>query len=129
MSGPLWAGPLHDAAYLKEMLNLAEQWAWVGSGSGTGTDLEKLLKQMIDESDPRLPFGYIKLDEVSFHPEISLLVCAIQLQLICIMSQVASRAKINSPPLRIMMETLHKVISPLLSSTSICAGALNPVLA
>lgn len=84
MSGPLWAGPLHDAAYLKEMLNLAEQWAWVGSGSGTGTDLEKLLKQMIDESDPRLPFGYIKLDEVSFHPEITLvLVCAIQLQFIC----------------------------------------------
>ncbi|KAE7996502.1 hypothetical protein FH972_001217 [Carpinus fangiana] len=82
VSGPLWAGPLHDAAYLTEMLNLAEQWAWVGSG--TGADLEKLLKQMIDESDPKLPFGYIKLDEV------------------------ASRAKINSPPLRIMMDTLHK---------------------
>jgi tRNA (guanine26-N2/guanine27-N2)-dimethyltransferase len=62
VSGPLWAGPLHDAAYLTEMLNLAEQWAWVGSG--TGADLEKLLKQMIDESDPKLPFGYIKLDEV-----------------------------------------------------------------
>jgi hypothetical protein len=28
------------------------------------------------------------------------------------MSQVASRAKINSPPLRIMMDTLHKVNSP-----------------
>lgn len=45
-----------------EMLNLAEQWGWVGNGAGT--DLEKLLKQMLDESDPRLPVGYIKLDEV-----------------------------------------------------------------
>lgn len=62
VSGPLWTGPLHDAAYVTEMLNLAEQWGWVGSGKGT--DLEKLLKQMVDESDPRLPFGYIKLDEV-----------------------------------------------------------------
>lgn len=44
------------------MLNLAEQRGWVGNG--TGTDLEKLLKRMIDESDPRLPVGYIKLDEV-----------------------------------------------------------------
>lgn len=44
------------------MLNLAEQRGWVGNG--TGTNLEKLLKRMIDESDPRLPVGYIKLDEV-----------------------------------------------------------------
>lgn len=62
VSGPLWTGPLHNAAYIKEMLNLAEQWGW--AGPGTGTDLEKLLKQMVDESDPELPFGYIKLDEV-----------------------------------------------------------------
>lgn len=62
VSGPLWTGPLHDAAYVTEMLNLAEQWGWVGSGKGT--DLEKLLKLMVDESDPRLSFGYIKLDEV-----------------------------------------------------------------
>nr|POE85826.1 trna (guanine(26)-n(2))-dimethyltransferase [Quercus suber] len=82
VSGPLWTGPLHDAAYVTEMLNLAEQWGWVGSGKGT--NLEKLLKQMVDESDPRLPFGYIKLDEV------------------------ASRAKVNSPPLMTMMSTIHK---------------------
>ncbi|XP_059666831.1 tRNA (guanine(26)-N(2))-dimethyltransferase [Cornus florida] len=82
VSGPLWTGPLHDATYLTEMLNLAEAWGW--TGNGTGMDLEKLLKQMINESDPRLPFGYIKLDEV------------------------ASRAKINSPPLRTMMSTMHE---------------------
>lgn len=45
-----------------DMLNLAEQWGWVGSG--TGADLEKVLRLMLDESDPRLPAGYIKLDEV-----------------------------------------------------------------
>lgn len=44
------------------MLNLTEQWGW--AGNGRGTDLEKLLEQMVDESDPQLPFGYIKLDEV-----------------------------------------------------------------
>ncbi|KAL6313429.1 hypothetical protein AAG906_003701 [Vitis piasezkii] len=45
------------------MLNLAEQWGWIGND--TKTHLGKLLKQMIDESDPKLPFGYIKLDERS----------------------------------------------------------------
>ena len=62
VSGPLWTGPLHDATHITKMLNLAEKWGWVGDG--TGTDLEKLLSLMIDESDSRLPFGYIKLDEV-----------------------------------------------------------------
>nr|XP_023872465.1 tRNA (guanine(26)-N(2))-dimethyltransferase isoform X1 [Quercus suber] len=94
VSGPLWTGPLHDAAYVTEMLNLAEQWGWVGSGKGT--NLEKLLKQMVDESDPRLPFGYIKLDEV------------------------ASRAKVNSPPLMTMMSTIHKVTYPVFSFVAIC---------
>ena len=44
------------------MLNLAKTWEW--AGGGTETALEKLLKQMMDESDPWLPFGFIKLDEV-----------------------------------------------------------------
>lgn len=44
------------------MLHLAEEWGW--AGRGTETALEKLLKQMVDESDPQLPFGFIKLDEV-----------------------------------------------------------------
>ena len=44
------------------MLNLAEEWGW--TGGDTETALEKLLKQMVDESDPQLQFGYIKLDEV-----------------------------------------------------------------
>ncbi|KAK2982422.1 hypothetical protein RJ640_026265 [Escallonia rubra] len=82
VSGPLYTGPLHSATYLAEMLNLAEQWGW--TGNGTGKDLEKLLKQLIDESDPKLPFGFIKLDEL------------------------ASRAKIDSPPLLTMMSALHK---------------------
>ncbi|KAI3879429.1 hypothetical protein MKW92_000861 [Papaver armeniacum] len=81
VSGPLWTGPLHDTAYVKEMLNLAQEWGWAGSDS-KGTDIEKLLTQMVDESDPKLPFGYIKLDEV------------------------ASRAKVNSPPLRSMMSSI-----------------------
>ncbi|KAL6291191.1 hypothetical protein ACE6H2_008701 [Prunus campanulata] len=82
VSGPLWTGPLHDTVYITEMLHLAEEWGWAGSGSGT--DLDKLLNQMVAESDPRLPFGYTKLDEV------------------------ASRAKVNSPPLRAVMSTLEK---------------------
>ncbi|XP_022851933.1 tRNA (guanine(26)-N(2))-dimethyltransferase-like isoform X2 [Olea europaea var. sylvestris] len=82
VSGPLWTGPLHSAPFLTEMLNLAEQWGW--TGNGTGKQLEKLLNQMMDESDPKLPFGYIKLDEV------------------------ASRAKVNSPSLGTVLSILHK---------------------
>lgn len=82
VSGPLWTGPLHQASYLTDMLNLAEEWGWIGEGAGL--DLEKLLKQMIEESNPDLSFGYTKLDEV------------------------ASRAKVNSPPLRTIMSALQK---------------------
>ncbi|KAF9597681.1 hypothetical protein IFM89_021159 [Coptis chinensis] len=84
VSGPLWTGPLHDTNYVTEMLNLAKQWRWAGAGTVTGLDLEKLLEKMIGESDPKLPFGYIKLD------------------------QVAKRAKINSPPLGVMITSLIK---------------------
>ncbi|KAJ9175997.1 hypothetical protein P3X46_014491 [Hevea brasiliensis] len=80
VSGPLWTGPLHSATFITEMLNLAEQWGWMGNSAGA--DLDKLLRRMLDESDPSLPFGYIKMDEM------------------------ASRAKINSPPLKTMMTTL-----------------------
>ncbi|XVF81945.1 hypothetical protein PTKIN_Ptkin16aG0003000 [Pterospermum kingtungense] len=82
VSGPLWTGPLHSADYIREMLNLAEQWGWVGNDAGT--DLEKLLKRMLEESDPRLPFGYIKLDEV------------------------ASRAQTNTPSIKTIMNRLQK---------------------
>ncbi|XP_010252087.1 PREDICTED: tRNA (guanine(26)-N(2))-dimethyltransferase [Nelumbo nucifera] len=82
VSGPLWTGPLHCATFVTEMLNLAEQWGWTGAGKAT--DLAKLLNHMIDESDPVLPFGYIKLDEI------------------------AKRAKINSPSLRTMITSLRK---------------------
>ncbi|CAL0305330.1 unnamed protein product [Lupinus luteus] len=83
VSGPLWTGPLHDAAYLMDMLNLAKQWGWVGCDTKENS-LEKLIKLMVDESDSKLPFGYIKLD------------------------QLASRAKINSPPLKTFMSAIHK---------------------
>ncbi|XP_038719897.1 tRNA (guanine(26)-N(2))-dimethyltransferase isoform X2 [Tripterygium wilfordii] len=84
VSGPLWTGPLHSANYLKEMLDLAETWGW--TGKGTGTELHKLLSRMVEESDPKLPPGYINMDEM------------------------ASRAKINSPSLETMMGTLRKVM-------------------
>lgn len=82
VSGPLWTGPLHSAAYLTEMLALAGEWGWLGDG--TKNDLDKLLYRMIDESDPNLSFGYIKLDEI------------------------ASRAKVNSPPLVTIMNAIHQ---------------------
>lgn len=73
VSGPLWTGPLHDTAYITEMLSLAEEWGW--AGIETGTDLDKLLNQMVAESDPRLPFGYTKLDEVLTEKKITTLLC------------------------------------------------------
>lgn len=62
VSGPLWTGPLHNAHHLTEMMSLAELWGWLGDGEGQ--NLEKLLKLMIDESDPKLPVGYLNADEV-----------------------------------------------------------------
>ncbi|XP_020085984.1 tRNA (guanine(26)-N(2))-dimethyltransferase isoform X3 [Ananas comosus] len=85
VSGPLWTGPLHDAAYLSDMLRLATEWGWAYTdGKGNGVDLEKLLNLMIEESDPLLPSGYIKLDEI------------------------ASRARINSPPLATLINSLRR---------------------
>ncbi|KAB2596385.1 tRNA (guanine(26)-N(2))-dimethyltransferase-like [Pyrus ussuriensis x Pyrus communis] len=75
VSGPLWTGPLHDTAYITEI--------------ETGTDLDKLLNQMVAESDPKLPFGYIKLDEV------------------------ASCAKVNSPSLRAVVFALQETNCPM----------------
>ncbi|KAL3524051.1 hypothetical protein ACH5RR_016885 [Cinchona calisaya] len=82
VSGPLWTGPLHQASHLACMLNLAEQWGWISDS--TGRNLEKLIKLMINESDPNLPFGYMK------------------------MAEIASRAKINSPTIGAIMDTLHE---------------------
>ncbi|XP_073157375.1 uncharacterized protein [Henckelia pumila] len=82
VSGPLWTGPLHCAAFLAEMRDLAEKWGWISNG--TGKNLETLIKLMIDESDPLLPFGYIKLQEAT------------------------SRAKVNSPRLETLLSTLHE---------------------
>ncbi|XP_021737951.1 tRNA (guanine(26)-N(2))-dimethyltransferase-like [Chenopodium quinoa] len=82
VSGPLWTGPLHDGAYLAELLDLARQWGWIGNGMGL--ELEKVINLMIGESDPKLPSGYIKID------------------------QIAKRAKVNSPSLRSLISTLQK---------------------
>lgn len=82
VSGPLWTGPLHSALHLTEMMSLANQWGWFGDAEGK--KLEKLLKQMIDESDPKLPVGYLNADEI------------------------ASRAKLNLPPLSVIMNNLHE---------------------
>ncbi|CAN1858338.1 tRNA (guanine(26)-N(2))-dimethyltransferase [Linum perenne] len=83
VSGPMWIGPLHTADYVAEMSSLAMERKWIGNGEGA--NLEKLLKQMIDESDPRLPPGYIKLDEMT------------------------SRAKIDCPPLKTLMSHLQSM--------------------
>ncbi|KAL6530403.1 hypothetical protein OROHE_014756 [Orobanche hederae] len=82
VSGPLWTGPLHSSSFLSEMLDLAEQWGWAGNGGGE--HIEKLLKTTIGESDPVLPSGYIKVDEI------------------------ASRAKVNPPPINTLMCALDK---------------------
>ncbi|XP_047320120.1 tRNA (guanine(26)-N(2))-dimethyltransferase isoform X2 [Impatiens glandulifera] len=82
VSGPLWIGPLHDRGYVSAMLDLAENWGWTTGEKGTG--LGKLLNQMVDESDPRLSVGYIKLDKIAKH------------------------AKVNSPSVQIFMSTLQK---------------------
>ncbi|XP_071709600.1 tRNA (guanine(26)-N(2))-dimethyltransferase-like [Rutidosis leptorrhynchoides] len=82
VSGPMWTGPLHCTAYLKEMLTLAGEWGWLGDGSKN--DFDKLLRRMIDESDPKLSLGYIQHDEL------------------------ASRAKVNSPPVLTLMSAIRK---------------------
>uniref|UniRef100_A0A0A9FCG2 Si605032f04 n=1 Tax=Arundo donax TaxID=35708 RepID=A0A0A9FCG2_ARUDO len=65
------------------MLSLANKWGWAYT-SENGVTLEKLLSTMIEESDPRLPPGYIRLDEISH------------------------RAKVNSPPLGTLINSLRK---------------------
>lgn len=45
------------------MLQLAREWGWA-CRQQKEVHLGKLLNQMIEEGDPRLPPGYIKLDEV-----------------------------------------------------------------
>ncbi|CAN6347301.1 unnamed protein product [Urochloa humidicola] len=81
--GPLWTGPLHDAFFLNEMLSLANEWGWAYT-SENGVTLGKLLSTMIEEGDPLLPPGYIRLDEIS------------------------RRAKVNSPPLGTLINSLRK---------------------
>ncbi|XP_042381482.1 tRNA (guanine(26)-N(2)/guanine(27)-N(2))-dimethyltransferase-like [Zingiber officinale] len=83
VSGPLWIGCLHDAAFVTEMLHLATEWGWACTAQKE-LDLEKLLNQMIEEGDPRLPPGYIKVDEIG------------------------RRGKMNSPPVMTLINILRK---------------------
>ena len=113
VSGPLWTGPLHDAAYITDMLTLAKEWGW--ASSDTETDLDKLLNTMVAESDPRLPFGFINLDEVHTYYHCSflfqeVLYLVVDDDLSIYLSQVASRAKVNSPALKAVVSALQKVI-------------------
>ncbi|CAN0913171.1 hypothetical protein LINGRAHAP2_LOCUS27755 [Linum grandiflorum] len=80
------------------MSNLATELGWVGNGEGA--NLEKLLNRMIDESNPRLPLGYIKLDEMT------------------------SRAKIDCPPLKSLMSNLH-TMGYAASKTHIVSNAIK----
>ncbi|KAF3330398.1 tRNA (guanine(26)-N(2))-dimethyltransferase isoform X2 [Carex littledalei] len=82
VSGPLWTGPLHSAENVREMLELAREWGWAYTNS-KNDDLDKLLNLMIDECDPQLPPGYIKVDEI------------------------ARRAKVNSPPVSTLIHALQ----------------------
>ncbi|XP_020593759.1 tRNA (guanine(26)-N(2)/guanine(27)-N(2))-dimethyltransferase isoform X2 [Phalaenopsis equestris] len=72
VSGPLWIGPLHNTDYVCKMLELAREWGWACNLKKCSS-LESILTQMIAESDPQLPPGYIKLDELVEHKLILLL--------------------------------------------------------
>ncbi|MEO1592233.1 MAG: tRNA (guanine-N1)-methyltransferase [Cyanobacteria bacterium J06632_22] len=54
VSGPMWLGPLHDPAFLKQMGGLAAFWGW--------TACVKLLQIMVDEAE--MPPYYYPLGEI-----------------------------------------------------------------
>ncbi|XP_020593760.1 uncharacterized protein LOC110033922 isoform X3 [Phalaenopsis equestris] len=95
VSGPLWIGPLHNTDYVCKMLELAREWGWACNLKKCSS-LESILTQMIAESDPQLPPGYIKLDEI------------------------ASRAQINSPPVSAILSALQK------EGYAACRSHINP---
>lgn len=75
VSGPLWIGPLHNAADVKNMSELAKDWGWIRQSelsrdsrkSDSSVDmnvLEELLEIMLGESQPGLPSGFIELGKV-----------------------------------------------------------------
>ncbi|KAL3695883.1 hypothetical protein R1sor_009959 [Riccia sorocarpa] len=68
VTGPLWIGPLHDRKQVEGMTEVARDWGWITrSTSESPVDmhiLEELLEVMVNESEPGLPSGYIKMDEI-----------------------------------------------------------------
>ncbi|GFR41355.1 hypothetical protein Agub_g2038, partial [Astrephomene gubernaculifera] len=77
LSGPMWTGPLHDAAELKAIAGEATARGWAGFGldehgtphlrnrvksSRTTRPLEQLLEVLLEEADPRLPPGFFSID-------------------------------------------------------------------
>ncbi|KAG2499128.1 hypothetical protein HYH03_002711 [Edaphochlamys debaryana] len=77
VAGPMWTGPLHDAAELRAMAAEAERRGWTGTGlpksaepggnraksSRNSRPLQELLQLLIEEADPRLAPGFISVDD------------------------------------------------------------------
>lgn len=66
VAGPVWAGPLHDAAAIKAMRADAEEHGWLGD-RGYSRKLKRLLDTLVDESrDPDLDASlFVSLDDVA----------------------------------------------------------------
>ncbi|KAL2642401.1 hypothetical protein R1flu_009988 [Riccia fluitans] len=72
VTGPLWIGPLHDRNQVEGMTELAREWGWINSVgarsiSNSPVDmhiLKELLEVMVDESQPGLPSGYVRMDQI-----------------------------------------------------------------
>lgn len=77
LSGPMWTGPLHDAAFVAEMAAEAARRGWAGHAvpvdspyrdkagkNNRQRPLEELLSLFAGEADPKLPPWYLPLDDV-----------------------------------------------------------------
>ncbi|OLP15555.1 tRNA (guanine-N1)-methyltransferase [Leptolyngbya sp. 'hensonii'] len=56
IGGPLWLGPLHEAAFLEGLMTLAQQWHW--------SERAELLGLMAAEASPDLPPYFYTLGEI-----------------------------------------------------------------
>ena len=62
VTGPMWLGPLHDAAMLSQMMDLAAQWSW--------HKRVKLLQIMRAEAD--MPPYYFRLGDIGRHGQMDI---------------------------------------------------------
>jgi tRNA (guanine26-N2/guanine27-N2)-dimethyltransferase len=83
VSGPMWTGPMHDAAAVQELAREAEEVAWSGAGEkdddasaedddsdaspmkGQKASARELLAAFAAEADPALPPFYRRTDELA----------------------------------------------------------------